>query len=244
MAIKRKANYKETVETTKEEANNTTFDVDVDSALVVEVDVDAAPAPVQEVAKPQTRGVVAGRPSVLDTGLSDEEMEDLEFGFGTFPIITLNGEFECADDTIEVEGGFECVILSYKARYIYRCDEENFFYTYYNAKRDAGKDDLRVTTSGESMDDKLAEWGEEELKHEIKKYLEVVVLMKGANEGKICLLSVSPTSVGRFSGYVAMELHQLKGLHYSEVITRCSLGAKINSKYAFKPWHFEFVSVD
>lgn len=194
-----------------------------------------------EVAAAQTRAVAtSAQAPLIDGGLSEEEMEDLEFGFGTFPIITLNGEFECADDTIDVEGGFDCVIQSYKARYIYRVDEDHFFYTYDNPKK--SNPNARLTTTGEPFDGILKEWSEDNLKHEIKKYLEVVVLMKGANEGKICLLSVSPTSVGRFSGYVAMELKQLKSLHYTQVITHCSPAAKVKSAYAFRPWKFELVS--
>ena len=169
--------------------------------------------------------------------LSADEMNDLDFGFGAFPTVTLDkGEFEVSDGSVELGTEFDCKILQYKSKYFYRSyvsdTDVEFFYSF----------DQVSTTAGESVADVLAQWKEEgRPAHTVKKYLEVTAILSGENEGTIVLLSVSPSSVARFSGYVAGELNAVRGIHYKNVITTVSVGAKLTKvKFPFRPWAFSF----
>lgn len=183
--------------------------------------------------------------SVATTGsresvLSEEEMSDLDFGFGAFPTVTLDkGEFECSDGDVQLGNEFDCKIVQYKAKYFYRSyvdqDDVEFFYSF----------DKEVDTQGEQVADRIAEWNKEgRPPHTVKKYLEVTAILHGGDhDGTIVLLSVSPSSVARFSGYVAGELNAARGLHYKRVVTTVGVGAKITkAKFPFRPWAFSFKS--
>jgi len=178
-------------------------------------------------------------PAMAGTGgglLSAEETADLEMGFGAFPIISLDkGEF------IDTEGKdygdeFYCRMMKYRAKYFYKSevdkDDVEFFYTY----------DKENTVGGESVDELLEEWEESgRPRANIKKYLEVTAqLFEGDEPSGLVILSIAPTSVARFSGYVMGELNAARGLRYDQVITKVSAGERITKdKYNWKPWKFE-----
>jgi len=187
--------------------------------------------------------------TVVDTPvsgvLSASDMEDLDFGFGAFPSISLDkGEFECIGDIEFEDNQFQCKIMNYRAKYFYRSfindDDVEFFYSFDKPGMEGS-----ASTNGELVQDIVGKWKEEgRPAHTVKKYLEVTAqLVGGPSANSICLLSVAPRSVPILSGYIAGELNAVRGLHYTKVVTQVSAGPKNSKgKFPFRPWNFSFVS--
>lgn len=181
----------------------------------------------------------AGTVPMVDTGLSADEDDDLEIGFGSFPIITLNKVFECKGADFDIDDSFDCVLQGFRAKYIYKVDDENFFYSYCSGK--PNDRNPRLTAKGDPLDAALQEWEDEGLKYSVHKYLEVTAILHGGDvDGTVVLLSISPSSVTRFSGYVKVTV-PMTGNTFKQVVTRASKGALIPGKFPFKPWNFAVV---
>lgn len=167
--------------------------------------------------------------------LAAQGFEGLNFGFGSFPIITLQntGRFESS------EGGdmgteFTCILLGSKEKWIFKNDAkgaaEDFCYSY----------DGVYATSGELVDDIIKGWEANGFKHEKKPYLDVqaTLVTDDEDDGALVLLSIPKTSINRFSGYVAMLA--ARGLEAKEVVTKISLGDKVTKvPHPFHPWKFQ-----
>ena len=216
------------------------------AAAVVAAQVAPAPAPVVSATPPptqvpatRTEGAVAVQNSVETAGvqsaLASQGFDGLDYGFGAFPVITLqnDGTFQSS------EGGslgrdFYCCILGSTPKWIYKNDQkgaaEDFFYTF----------DREFSVQGEPIDTILAGWKAKGWKHEVKKYLDVQAQLVTQDEdnGTLVLLSISPTSITKLSGYLATVAGR-HGKQVNAVITHIQLGEKVTKvKYPFHPWSF------
>lgn len=202
--------------------------------------VATTPATVPPTQLPATRspGAADLTGSGVTAELESEGFEGLEFGFGSFPMISLqnDGTFQSSEGGV-LGTEFQVCLLGSKAKWIYKNDQkgpaEDFFYTF----------DKITTVGGEPIADILANWEARGWKYEVKKYLDVQAQMVTNDEdnGTLVLLSVPPTSINKFSGYTAT----VRGRHHRKVgsvITKCHLGEKVTKvKHPFHPWAFSFV---
>jgi hypothetical protein len=169
--------------------------------------------------------------------LEQQGFEGLEYGFGSFPMITLqnDGTYQSSDGG-SLGSDFYCCILGSKPKWIYKNDQkgpaEDFFYTF----------DREFSNGGEPVQDILEGWRQRGWAHEVKKYLDVQAQLVSNDEdnGELVLLSIPPTSIAKFSGYLAT----VAGRHHrqvNEVITHVTLGDKVTKvKYPFHPWAFSY----
>ena len=213
------------------------------AANVVATQAAPAPAPVAVVNPPAqlpaTRA--AGAIPMVATGvqaqLEFEGFAGLNFGFGSFPMISLqnNGQFQSS------EGGslgteFYVSVLGSVPKWIYKNNQkgpaEDFFYTF----------DKITAVNGESCESILDGWRARGWQWELKQYLDVQAQLVTNDEdnGCIVLLSVPPTSIAKFSGYIAT----VRGRHNKNVkavITRVYLGELVTKvKHPFHPWAFAY----
>lgn len=252
MAINKRAKEEEVVEDVAVEQDDAgLFETEEDETVVASVSKPKAkkaqPVATQD-DTPETPEAAAQGSALVSSpqsvGITEEELEDLEIGFGACPVISLNTVFSCSEDVEDIESGFSCIILNHKARYLYRTNEAvqkdvSVFYTYDNPAKSKLGDPSRVTTSGDQYDDILAEWREEGRGGSFKKYLEVTAIIQGGElDGKICILSISPASIGRYTMYITGDL-AMKGLNYKQVVTKVSPGGTVKTATPFKPWNFE-----
>ena len=215
------------------------------AAAVVAGQAAPAPAPVAvdnpptQVPATRTQGATSISTSGVQGSLEQEGFEGLEYGFGSFPMITLqnDGTFQSS------EGGslgseFYCNILGSTPKWIYKNDQkgpaEDFFYTF----------DREFNMQGEPIDAILAGWKQKGWEYETKKYLDVQAQLVTTDEdnGTLVLLSIPPTSINKFSGYLA-SISGRYNKRIAEVVTRVHLGDKVTKvKYPFHPWGFSYYS--
>jgi hypothetical protein len=167
--------------------------------------------------------------------LAESGFEGLEFGFGAFPIITLQntGQFESSEGGV-LGSSFNVILLGSKTKWICKNDQkgpaEDFFYSF----------DRETALSGEDAQPIIDGWRQRGWKHEWKKYLDVQAQLVTDDEdnGALVMLSIPPTSINRFSGYVATIMGRYQQ-DITQVVTRCELGEKVTRvKYPFHPWAF------
>ena len=159
-------------------------------------------------------------------------------GFGALPVVVLDkGEFVC-DELQPFDKDFLMQALEFKSKYLYATvcendDDSQCVYSY----------DKITDTKGRLIEETLAEWKEDKEKFECRKYFDVVgIVLDGDNEGEPVILSVSPSSVKKFSAYIQVNLNKIKNLRYTEVVTKVGIGAAIGKgTKSFKPWTFSFV---
>jgi hypothetical protein len=212
-------------------------------AAAAEAMTQAAPAaapvavynPPPQVPATMTPGATSIQTSAIQAELSQDGFAGTEFGFGSFPLISLqnNGTFQSS------EGGslgteFYVNLLGSTPKWIYKNDQkgpaEDFFYTF----------DNEVSVGGEPVADILEGWKARGWKFEKKKYLDVQAQMVTDDEdnGTLVLLSIPPTSINKFSGYLA-TVKGRHGLDLKSAITRCHLGEQVTKvKHPFHPWAF------
>lgn len=208
----------------------------------------AAEAPRQEVAPAKPANPPAQRrTSNAEQELAEDGMEGLTIGGLSFEQIRLPGEgqFLIGQDDVELGKSFDCVIQQSRARYIVKQSDEKdaeMFYSYHPQ----GLTD----TEGMDTSEKLKEWKEEGYDAPvIKKYLEVMAIFidvdedgnPGERDRAMVMLSLSPTAVQRFSGFI-YQMKAMKGLRQNEFVTRCEVGKKVKGSNGenFFPWSFKF----
>jgi hypothetical protein len=172
--------------------------------------------------------------------LEDRGFAGLAFDWTSFPSISLKSEGHFEDfDGQKYGSEFNCYLRGSKERYVYRANPVQ------DNKRDVAFSYDRVATqNGILLADKKKEWLAQGKIIEEKLYLEVMVEMNAPGEifdGEYRILSVSPTSKGRFTGHAAKCAAAGNG-DPGAVVTKVLVGEKI-TKVAnpFYPWAFELV---
>lgn len=167
-----------------------------------------------------------------------KDFSQLSFDWTSFPSISLKPEGEFVDiDGVNYGKELVCFVHGWKPRWVYRANPVM------DNKRDVDFSyDRIVTQKGAQVSARIAEWNALGKTVEEKEYLEVVVEMiapEEAYDGEYRILSVSPTSKGRFAGYISRAA-ALSGGDPSLVKTKVKVGAKITKvANAFFPWAFE-----
>lgn len=179
--------------------------------------------------------------------LANEGHEGLKIDFSSFPGIVLkDGEFQLTGSTrcFNAQLGFDGIVTGSKEKF---------------AMRVGGDDDGDVVFSDHKADfenpetevgKKVAEWRVAGLKPELKTYLEAYTMITNVADeaaadlvGELVVVQVSPTSVGRYSGYVATQMFKHK-VSPSGFVTHFGRGEKITSgKFPYYPWSFKFVEL-
>jgi hypothetical protein len=198
--------------------------------------------------------VVASRAKGYDVSevLSPEEMEGLELGFGSFPIVTLDGkEFDCKGQNWTLGDSFTGRIFSYRPKYLakVRADKDAIkelgidpviVYTYDDFRKDPGA----LDTNGVPIADRVAYWKGKGKGYEFDKYMEVNFEMIDPGQpwdGVLVQLSVSKASVPKFSAYVMAALAGQQKKRYDAVITKVHKGDRITvGTDVFRPWAFSY----
>lgn len=169
----------------------------------------------------------------FESNMAAEGFDGLEVGFYSYTTIKLPGEgvFQTAED---VELGKELFVnlLGSKPKWAYtnKVDEDKVKFSY----------DQQTTTDGDSLQEIFNEWkAEDDAGYTVKKYLDVTAMVvDGDLEGQIVILSVSPSGVAKFTGYMGQLTY--KGLDAKQEITRVYVGPKVTkAKQPFYPWAFE-----
>ena len=169
---------------------------------------------------------------------ADDGFEGVELGYFSFPTIKMPGEgiFESSTG-VNLGKYVDVVITGSKPKYLIKPANAGA-----KDKRIAFSADAQVSIEGKTLADLKKEWGVDAL--DIKKYLDVPAKLISSDKSndlddQMVMLSVPPSAVQRFSGYLA-ELSFLGKGKPTQVITRCKVGAKItNDNGDFYPWLFE-----
>lgn len=173
--------------------------------------------------------------------------EGLVLDFSSFPGIVLkDGEFQLTGSTrcFNAITGFEGVVTGSREKFAMRVggdDDGDVVFAQHpqefdNLDLDCGK--------------KVAEWKANGLAPELKKYLECYVMLTEVHDetakdlvGELVVVQVSPTSVGRYSGYAATQKFKHSATP-DAFVTLFSRGEKITSgKFPYYPWKFSFVQM-
>lgn len=173
--------------------------------------------------------------------------EGLNLDFSSFPGIVLkDGEFQLTGSTRSFNAvtGFEGVVTGSREKFAMRVGGDDDGDVVF-AQHAAEFDNIELECGK-----KVAEWKANGLNPELKKYLECYVMISTIHdetakdlEGELVVVQVSPTSVGRYSGYAATQKfkHQATPDAY---VTLFSRGEKITSgKFPYYPWKFSFVQM-
>lgn len=207
----------------------------------------------QEVAARTTSTAVATAQPSTGMGqrmdeLANEGYEGLELGFGAFPSIVLNseGQLQTGDGKLLGDHIIGTVDAS-KQKFLVKntkCDkrEEDFFYVF---DQNWATNPKAIDSQGRNPHDKIKEWEAKGWGYEVKKYLDLcVILTRPAteasgveilSEGDMVLVQIPKTSISRFSGYAARA--GLAALRSAP--TKFSVGQKITGvDYPYYPWDF------
>lgn len=215
------------------------FADDEDEGVVV-----AIPTPVEEAAQelqPAAHVPAKASGSVAVPNVNDG-FNDLDeaIGYGSFPTVTLRG------NVFDVDGkeypSLLVQMIQSRVKKVYKnggdtANKANMFFS----------TDGTTDGSGVKIEARLAQWvkdGYPAVKHECREYREVMAkVMSTELEGSLVLLSISPKSVSRLSGY-REELRVLKRKTPTQVVTKLLPGNKVvtNGK-TFYPWQFKFERV-
>lgn len=221
--------------------NNVVNEVVQETVAAAETELVTQAAPVNEVAPVTSSGGAMTGGGGFIQGAADDGFEGLELGYFSFPTIKLpsEGRFESSTG-LNLGEYFDVVVTGSKSRYLIKVSG-----ALKTDKRIAFSMDKITTIDGKSLEELKREWEADSL--DIKKYLDVpvrVVSCKSAQEleGGMVMLSIPPSGVQRFSGYIA-ELSFLGKGKPDGVVTRCKVGPKITTDgNGFYPWLFEFIS--
>jgi len=175
--------------------------------------------------------------------LEEEGFEGLTIDWTSFPSISLKNEgwFEDFDGT-NYGKEFNCKLIKSTTRWVWRGvpvedNKKDVAFTY---------DRIR-SQNGLLIEDIKKDWEARGKTPVEKEYLEVMVEMVAPGEpydGELRILSVSPTSKGRYTGTMIKNkaYAKAKGLATSDVITRVFVGPKVTKvQNPFYPWMFERV---
>lgn len=185
--------------------------------------------------------------------LSEEEQQALRqtLGFRSFAqIVNDKGElivkYHPSIEEIDAKEGIVGYVRQFKQRVCYKVNKNKYedlnedllVYTHWTGPGD--KFNPPVTTSGEPLDEILADWKDRGYKPERSEYMDVVVnVTDGPLSGEFVSVSISPTSVQAFSGTI-LKL----GANCKKVKVRISVGKKVLGKKSgdsYYPWAFAVI---
>jgi len=187
-----------------------------------------------EVAAPQSTGATSTE--VLNA-LAEDGFEGVEGGYGTFPQVVLDKGMFKSSEGWEMGTGFDCHVQGARKKLLYKntlCDrrDEDVIFSY----------DGVTDTNNKPVVDTITHWENQGWGYEVKEYREVpAVLIGGDWDGEFVLLSIAPTSVRRFNGWLIKS--QLKlgrtGQKIADLVCEVRIGPEVtNVDYPFVPWQF------
>ena len=239
MALKKPAKAKETNET---ETNETeTNETETNEVKVEETQPTTAPATLEpRDPKPETSAVVATKPTStnmatsggsFESEMASEGFEGLEEGFHSYVTVKLAVEGNFQNSEAEDLGkSLKVNLLGSKAKYSYTTshDDDVVEFSY----------DQQTNAKGEDLNPILDEWIAEGGEVSTKKYLDVMAeVVEGDLDGEVVMLSVSPSGVQKFTGYMRKVMR--KGLNPEQIVTEIYVGNKVTTvKKPFYPWAF------
>lgn len=211
--------------------------------------VQAASAGSTAVAPAQSGGAVAQRQAAQTAVLTDMAQagfEGLTLDYTSFPNIVLkDGEFQVSGSnrTFDAKLGFDGIITTTRKKFAMRVGgDEDGDVAFADQRGDFDNVDTEVGR-------KVQEWRASGLKPELKEYIEAYVMITAIGDhesdcqdlvGGLVVVQISPTSCGRFSGYVATQAHKYR-VNPDGYETHFYRGEKItNAKFPFYPWAFKF----
>lgn len=169
---------------------------------------------------------------------SNDGFDQLEGGYGAFPIVKLEGGdiFRINGDLLGTE--FSVAMIRVRSLFLWK-DRES---AEDSLARFAWSYDNLTSTREENLKEIVTKWQEEGYQPVMRKYAEVLAeIMDGVWSGQLVLLSISPQSVPRLFAY-RETLQMQRHLQIPQVITRIFVGESIKSRgISFRPWGFEFV---
>lgn len=172
--------------------------------------------------------------------MAEEGLEGLSVGFMSFDSIRLkDGQFIMGSDEEELGREFSCVVVTTRPRYIVRQSSDGDADVYYSYQKDG-----LVDTEGNDKTELLREWKEDGYENPIiKEYAEVLALLSRPEDqdknGAMVMLSVPPTSLQRFSGFLVQQ-RMMRRKKHSDFLLTCTIGKKVGSgNTAFYPWAFK-----
>jgi hypothetical protein len=211
-----------------------------------EVEVEAEPEvqtakPETGLATPSTASKGVAKSTGVSGGFVDQMASEgfggLEVGYHSFTNIRLDkGVFETTEG-LELEGkSFQANLMESKPRWAYLDSKERDATCVFSL-------DKKTTTDGTPLADILAEWKAEDKPVIEKKYLDLTgEVISGELEGHIVIMSISPSSIARLTGYMGRLSYA--GINPREVITEVCVGKKVTLKGSgdtFYPWDFKLV---
>lgn len=189
------------------------------------------------VAVDNTPAVAVGGNTAIQK-LADQGYSGLKLDWTSFPTITLKPEGHFEDiDRRKYGQEFRCRVQGTRSRWVYRGNPVT------DNKRDVLFSYDRVhTEDGRLMTDALAELQARGKVVEEREYSEALVEMVAPGEeydGEFRMLSISPKSIGRFSGKMTQAMALGNGNPYN-VIFVIKVGTKVEKvANPFYPWAFD-----
>ena len=173
--------------------------------------------------------------------LKADGQNGLEMGYGVFPVVSLDkGEFKINDE--EFDDDFTVVPMTSEAKFAYRTTgvpEKEVEVTFSDTDR-------AHLDPGSAVSQRLLEWKEKwpESGFEIKKYLDVYAYVvelpaKPELQGQIVVLSVSPTSIRRYTN--ACVTAKGRGYAAHECVFKVAVGEKVRGDFDYYPWEFQAI---
>ena len=169
--------------------------------------------------------------------MAADGFEGLEVGYYSFINVKLDkGVFSTSEDVDLEEKKFTARLQESKARWAYTDsddDEANIIYSH----------DRVTAIDGTPLAATFDEWRAEGNEPTEKKYVDLTAeILDGTLAGEIVVMSISPSSVPRLTGYLGRL--QYKGLSIRDVTTEISVGKKVVPKVksnSFYPWDFKLI---
>jgi len=194
----------------------------------------------QEVKETKITTETAFSKADIQAQLSNHGLDGLQFDYSSFPIISLKGSsFEMKEDPDFNPNGFDVVVIKTTEKHILTDINDN------NYQEVKYSPDGITTTQGENISDVVAEMLEQGRNPQIKRYLDVMVQLKtnDKHNNKLAVLSISPTSVSRVSGFFyQLKLQgQLSNTSLQDLKIHVSKGQVRTSKggHNYRLWQFE-----
>jgi len=156
--------------------------------------------------------------------------------FGVTPIVSLDGqEFKCNDGR-SFGPEFFCFAHTSRPKFVYKPSLASNDHRWKTLDTKIAFSYDRQTTNGKDLNQILNSWQEQGITHTVIQYLEITCVL---DSGEVVLLSVPPTSIGRFTSFFQnVVLSRRKPL--AQVRCRVGTGALVTKAVQeFYPMSFD-----